>query len=83
MRSKTVRWFGMSAALLLGVLLGVACKDGGTSSPGGGGGSCPGSVPRSGSSCPRGEGAFCTYEGGGHKHLCACGSNGKWGCASK
>lgn len=86
MRSKSVRWFGVTAALLLGLSLGVACKDGGSNSPGssGGGGSCPSDVPRSGSRCQRGEGAFCVYRtGGGGDFLCACGSNGKWGCGKK
>lgn len=87
MQSRKLRWFGVAAALVMGLSLGAACKDGGSSSPGssgGGGGSCPGAVPRHGSRCQRGEGAFCVYRtGGGGDFLCACGSNGKWGCGKK
>lgn len=87
MQSRKLRWFGVAAALVLGLSLGAACKDGGSSSPGssgGGGGSCPAAVPRKGSSCQRGEGAFCVYRNTGKgDFLCSCGSNGKWGCGKK
>lgn len=70
------------AALLGGLGLGVACKDGGSNSPGGGGG-CPGALPRNGKSCPRGEADFCVYRGGSDgDHVCTCGKSG-WGCAKK
>lgn len=76
----------MAAALLVGVCAG-ACKDGGSRSPGQatsveGGSSCPPSVPRRGSSCPRGEAEFCVYRTGDGDFLCSCGG-GKWGCGKK
>lgn len=87
MQSRKLRWFGVAAALVLGLSFGAACKDGGSSSPGssgGGGGSCPAAVPRKGSKCQRGEGAFCVYRNTGKgDFLCSCGSNGKWGCGKK
>lgn len=78
------RW--ILIALLGGLGLGVACKDGGGSnSPASveGSGSCPGALPRNGGSCPRGEADFCVYRGGGSgDHVCTCGKSG-WRCAKK
>jgi hypothetical protein len=74
-------------SLLLGLGLGVACKDtgGGSQAPQSveGSPSCPRALPRNGASCPRGEADFCIYRGGSQgDHVCACGRNG-WGCAKK
>jgi hypothetical protein len=82
LRPRTLpRW--ILAALLAGLGTGVACKDGGSNSPGGGGGACPGALPRNGASCPRGEADFCVYRGGGKgDHVCTCGKGG-WRCAKK
>jgi len=73
------------AALLAGLGLGVACKDGGGSnSPASVQGSgCPQSLPRNGAACPRGAVDFCVYRGGGAgDHACTCGKGG-WRCAKK
>ena len=73
------------AALLAGLGLGVACKDGGSNSPGSveGSGACPGALPRNGASCPRGQADFCVYRGGGKgDHVCTCGKGG-WRCSKK
>ena len=76
------RW--ILAALLAGLGLGVACKDGSSNSPRvEGSGACPGALPRSGRSCPRGQADFCVYRGGSKgDHVCTCGKNG-WRCAKK
>lgn len=74
-------------SLLLGLGLGVSCKDGGggSQSPQSveGSAACPRSLPRSGAACPRGETDFCVYRGGSKgDHVCSCG-RGKWTCAKK
>jgi len=77
------RW--IFAALLGGLGLGLACKDGGSNSPASveGSGSCPSALPRNGGSCPRGEADFCVYRGGSKgDHVCTCGKSG-WRCAKK
>jgi len=78
------RW--ILAGLLAGLGFGVSCKDsGGSNSPQSveGSASCPGSRPRNGASCPRGETDFCVYRGGGSgDHVCTCGK-GSWRCAKK
>ncbi|MCB9568361.1 MAG: hypothetical protein H6710_14315 [Myxococcales bacterium] len=73
---------------LLGLGLGASCKSssgGGSSSPGAtsvqGSPACPRSVPRSGTSCPRGQVDFCVYRGGGPDQVCTCGKS--WTCAKK
>lgn len=64
--------------------LGLACDNKGSNNPGSveGSGSCPGSLPRSGASCPRGETDFCVYRSSAGDHVCSCGK-GNWRCAKK
>lgn len=68
----------------LGLGLGLACDNKGSNNPGSasGDGSCPGSLPRNGAACPRGESVFCVYRSGAGDHVCACGK-GNWRCSKK
>jgi hypothetical protein len=76
----------LALGIFAGLSLGLACDKGGSNSPGGssveGSGSCPGSLPRNGASCPRGETDFCVYRSSAGDHVCSCGK-GNWRCAKK
>ena len=78
-------------AALFGLTLGLACdkgSGGGSQSPGDitsveGPNYCPrSSVPRSGSSCPRGNSDFCVYRTTTTDFVCVCSGKG-WSCAAK
>ena len=74
----------LALTLRAGLGLGLACDKAGSNSPGSssGGDGCPGSLPRNGASCPRGESVFCVYRGNAGDHVCSCGK-GNWRCAKK
>lgn len=82
MQQLIKRCLTFAMTLGFGVALGLACKpSGGTQSAQGAG--CPGSKPRAGARCPRGESAFCVYRNtGSGDYVCTCGG-GKWGCGKK
>ncbi|MBK8260607.1 MAG: hypothetical protein IPK80_04635 [Nannocystis sp.] len=83
-----VSLLALVTALSSGLCLGLACKSGGSSSPGDvrsveGPSYCPrSSVPRKGASCPRGNSDFCVYRTSGGDFACVCGG-GTWSCAAK